>query len=193
MIDRRAGATARGTMIAALARWLEAPLVIGDSVIGEPRDAIVVLGASLGRRDSLSPVLAERVTAAIQLWRAGAAPTIVCTGGITGRAHRAEATVMAAALVGAGVPPAAIVVEDAALNTADNARYVAALLPAGARVWIVTQPFHARRAVYLFRRAGLDPTAWHIADSLEYRDRRRALRWLVREYAAWLRVVVRRR
>lgn len=178
-------------MIDSIARLLEAPLVVGDSSMDEPRDAIVVLGASL-RRDRLSRVLAERIAAGVTLWRAGGAPTIVCTGGVTGRAHRAEATVMAEALVAAGVPTSAIVVEDRAQTTADNAAFVAALLPAGARVWLVTQPFHARRAAYLFRRAGLDARAWHIADSLEYRDRRRAMRWLVREYAAWARLLVRR-
>ena len=177
-------------MIDRIARLLEAPLVVGDSVV-EPRDAIVILGASL-RRDRLSSVLAERVAAGLALWRAGGAPTIVCTGGVTGRAPRAEATVMVEVLVAAGVPASAIIIEDRAQTTVDNAAFVAALLPAGARVWLVTQPFHARRAAYLFRRAGLDARAWHIADSLEYRDRRRAVRWLVREYAAWASLLVRR-
>ena len=52
-------------------------------------------------------------------------------------------------------------------------------------MWLVTQPFHARRAVRLFQEAGLTASAWHIEDSLQYRDRRRAVSWLVREYAAW--------
>ena len=60
------------------------------------------------------------------------------------------------------------------------------LEPLGARtVWLVTQPFHGRRAALLFRRAGLEPRVWHIADSLQYRDRRRGLRWIAREYGAW--------
>jgi len=176
-------------VIDTIARLLEAPLVVGDSSMDEPRDAIVVLGASL-RRDRLSRVLAERIAAGVELWSAGGAPKIVCTGGMTGGAHRAEATVMAEALVAAGIPASAIVVEDQAQTTADNAAFVAALLPPGARVWLVTQPFHARRAAYLFRRVGLDARVWHIADSLEYRDRRRAVRWLVREYAAWARLLV---
>jgi uncharacterized SAM-binding protein YcdF (DUF218 family) len=59
-------------------------------------------------------------------------------------------------------------------------------------VWLVTQPFHARRALRLFRAAGLDARAWHIADSVQYRDRGRAVRWLVREYAAWAKLLLRR-
>ena len=178
------------TLAHVVASILEAPLVRKDALA--PRDAIVVLGAPLGPGDEMTPIVAERVDAAVELWRRGGAPKIVVTGGVTRGAARAEAEVMADALARAGVPRDAIVVEPAAQSTADNARLTAQLLRARATVWIVTQPFHGRRAAYLFARAGLDPKIWHIADSLEYRDRRRATRWLVREYIAWLRVLTRR-
>jgi uncharacterized SAM-binding protein YcdF (DUF218 family) len=163
------------------------------SVVPEPRDAIVVLGATLGPGDVLTPILAERVTAAAALFAAGAAPRIVATGGVTARATRAEAAVLADALVAAGVPRDAIVVEDRAQSTRDNARFTARLLEPGARIWLVTQPFHAKRAEHLFRAAGFDARAWHIAGSIEYRDHRRATRWYLREYAAWLKVLASRR
>ena len=129
------------------------------------------------------------------LFAAGAAPQIVTTGGSeAGHAQRAEAAVLAEALVAAGVPGDRIVVEDArAQTTRDNARFTALLVKPGARVWLVTQPFHAKRAEHLFRVAGLDARAWHISDSLEYRDHRRATRWYLREYAAWLKVLATRR
>jgi uncharacterized SAM-binding protein YcdF (DUF218 family) len=172
-----------------LARVLEVPLVVRDAL--EPLDAIVVLGAPL-KDDALSDVLAERVAAAAALYHGGGAPIVVATGGVTGRATRAEAAVIAEALAARGVPPTAIVVEDRSRTTAENATCAAALLGARRRVWLVTQPFHARRARWLFRRAGFDPRVWHIADSIEYRDRRRALRWLSREYGAWARALLRR-
>lgn len=172
-----------------VARALEAPLVVGRSEV-TPADAVVVLGAPLAPDGALSSVVAERVAGGIALWRAGAAPLLVMTGGRGPGAKRAEAPAMAAAARAAGVPDGAILVEDRSRTTAENAREVAALLPAGAQIWIVTQPFHGRRARRLFRRAGLDADVWHLADSLEYRDRRRALAWLVREYAAWARVAV---
>lgn len=177
-------------MVGWVARALEGPLVVRGAAL-EPLDAIVVLGAPLAPGDALSPVLAERVRAAAQLFHAGGAPLVIATGGITRGAQRAEACVLAEALRAAGVPE--VLVEDAALTTADNARLTAALLaPRGARrVWLVTQPFHGRRAARLFRAAGLEPQVWHIADSLEYTDRRRAVRWLVREYAAWVRLLAR--
>jgi len=181
--------TARQRAVSWLATLLELPLVRKDALA--PRDAIVVLGAPLGPGDALSAIGAERVEAALDLWRRGGAPKIVVTGGTTSRASRPEAAVMADVLAAAGVPRSAIVVEDAARCTADNARLTAALL-GPASVWIVTQPFHGRRAARLFRRAGFDAHVWHIANSVEYRDRRRAVRWLVREYAAWARLLMRR-
>jgi len=171
------------------ARVLGRPFRIGDREL-EPRDAIVVLGATLGPGDTLTPILAERVNAAAALFAAGAAPKIVTTGGVTGRAHRAEADVLAEALIAAGVPREAIVVEDRAQTTRDNARFTAALLAPGVRVWLVTQPFHVKRAERLFAAAGLAARAWHIAKSIEYRDHRRATRWYLREYAAWAKAIV---
>jgi len=200
-------------MIELVARWLEAPLAVRDAELA-PRDAIVVLGARLGPDGELTPILDERVVAAAALFHAGAGPRVVVTGGITrtargpwaassrpaartparGRARRAEADALADGLVAAGVPADAIVIERRAQTTAENARFTAALLaPFGARtLWLDTQPFHGRRAARLFARAGFDPLVWHIADSVQYRDRPRAVRWLVREYAAWAKHLLRR-
>ena len=164
-----------------IASLLERPLVIDEPI--EKLDAIVVLGAPLWANGRLSPILAERVAAAAELYRAGGAPIVVATGGLTDGAKHPEADAMAEALRVAGVPD--VVVENQSRNTAENARNTARLLPRGARIWIVTQPFHGRRAARLFRDEGFDPHVWHIADSLEYRNRRKAVSWLVREYAAW--------
>jgi uncharacterized SAM-binding protein YcdF (DUF218 family) len=173
-----------------LAALLERPLVIREPF--QPLDAIVVLGAPLGPGDALTPFLAERVAAAAALWRAGGGRVVVATGGITGRATRPEADVIAAALRGHGIPD--VIVEGASRSTLENARKTRPLLEArGVRsLWLVTQPYHGRRSARVFRRAGFDAHVWHITDSLEYGDRRRALRWLVREYAAWLRLFLRR-
>lgn len=170
-------------MFGAVASLLERPLVIREPM--QRLDAIVVLGAVLWPGDRLSPVLEERVAAAAELWHAGGAPIVVATGGVTNTAARAEADVMAEALRARGVGE--VVVESESRSTIENATLTARLLaPRGVRtVWIVTQPFHGRRAARVFRAAGFEAHVWHIADSIEYRDRRRAVRWLVREYAAW--------
>ena len=172
-----------------LATLLERPLVVREPL--QPLDAIVVLGAPLGPGGALTPILAERVTAAAALWRAGGGGVIVATGGITGGATRPEADVIAAALRDHGLPD--VVIERASRSTLDNARMTRPLLEArGVRsLWLVTQPYHGRRSARIFRRIGFDAHVWHIADSLEYRLRGRALRWLLREYAAWLRLFLR--
>ncbi|HTL38966.1 MAG TPA: YdcF family protein [Kofleriaceae bacterium] len=171
-------------IVRALARALETPLAISTQPV-EPLDAIVVLGAPLARDGSLTQVLAERVAATVALYRAGGAPIVVASGGTTHGAPRAEADALAEALRDAGVSD--VIVERDSKTTVENARFTAEMLAArGARrVWLVTQPFHGKRAALLFRRAGLEPVIWHIDDSVQYRDRRRALRWLVREWASW--------
>lgn len=170
-------------MMDRIARALERPLVVEHAF--EVADAIVVLGAPLGPGGRLTPILEERVAAAAALFQAGAGRHVVATGGVTHGAPRAEADALAEGLTAAGIPD--VLVERDALTTVENARFTARMLePLGARrVWIVTQPFHGRRAALLFRRAGLEPRVHHIADSVQYRDRRRAVRWLVREYASW--------
>lgn len=177
--------------------------------------AIIVLGAPLGRHGGLSEIGRERVEAAAELWRRGGAPRVVVSGGVTRGAGRSEAAGMADGLVALGVPRQAILVEEQSRTTAENARCCAELLraapdvglvaggasvggPDGAtgegagppgEIWLVTQPFHGRRARRYFRRAGFAPRVWPIADSIEARDPRRAVRWSLREYLAWVKAL----
>ena len=175
--------------LTSLARWLERPLVIREPFA--VLDAIVVLGAPLDRGGALSPIVRERVAAAAALWQAGGGRLVVASGGVTRGAPRAEADAIADALRELGVP--AVIVERTSRTTLDNARLTRPMLEVhGVRsLWLVTQPFHGRRAARLFRAAGFDARAWHIADSVQYRDRARALPWLAREYAAWARLFAR--
>lgn len=166
---------------------LERPLVVREPF--RVLDAIVVLGAPL-RDDRLTPPLVERVEAAAALYRAGGAPRIVASGGVTRGAGRSEAAAIAEGLRARGI--ADVVVEDRSQTTAENATCTRALIGTCA-VWLVTQPFHGRRAARLFRRAGFDAHVWHIDDSLQYADRSRALRWVAREYAAWASLLLRGR
>jgi uncharacterized SAM-binding protein YcdF (DUF218 family) len=170
-------------MLDLLARALEAPLTVKHPL--EPLDAIVVLGAPLRRSGAMSQILQERIVAAAALYHAGGATHVIATGGATQGAPRAEAEAIAEGLRAAGV--ADVIVESRSRTTAENARFTADLLAGRSvrTVWLVTQPFHGRRAARLFRDVGFEPRVWHIEDSLQYRERRRALRWLVREYAAW--------
>jgi len=180
--------TRRARLIGRILGW---PLEVRDGV--EVADAIVVLGAPLRADGTLSGVSEERVQTGVELWRRGFAPVLVISGGGPGRLlpdKPREADAMAARARELGVPDDALRVERESLSTADNARNTARLLAAEGRhrVWLVTQPFHTRRARAWFRRAGLEALSWYPDDSIQYRLPRHGLRWVVNEYAAWLRM-----
>ena len=154
-------------------------------------DAVVILGSPLTPAGALTEIGEERVRTGAELWRRGLAPLVCVTGGhAPGRRHKtAEAEVMARRLRELGVPEAAIRVEPFARNTRENALNSALLLGSG-QIWVVTQPFHLRRSLYWFRRAGFAPLGWHIEDSLQYRRPRRGLLWVMIEYGAWVRLAL---
>ena len=165
----------RRNQTAAAAALLGAPLARQSPL--RVADAIVVLGAPLAADGGLAPLVDERVRVGVDLWQRRLAARLVVTGA-------GEAEAMAARATELGVPADAIVIEPRARSTAENAACVAALLPARAAVWLVTQPFHMRRAMLCFRRAGLEPLAWHIHGSIQHTDPARSLRWIAREYPA---------
>jgi uncharacterized SAM-binding protein YcdF (DUF218 family) len=155
-----------------------------------PADAIIVLGTSIGPRGKPSAQGAERARVAAELWRRGLAPVVCAVGGHCPPGHRhgrAEAEGMGPWLLDLGVPPAALRVDRLSHDTASNAARAAdLLLPEGRRrVWLVTQPFHLRRARLWFRRAGFEPLGWFIEDSVQFARPDAALRWLTRECASW--------
>jgi uncharacterized SAM-binding protein YcdF (DUF218 family) len=161
-----------------------------------PADAIVILGAPIRRDGTLSRLAEERVRTGVELYRRGLAPVVCVAGGHCppgSEASEAEAEGAARWLRAAGVPESALRVDRESASTRENAaRAAALLLPEGRRrVWLVTQPFHLRRALYYFRRAGFEPLGYLIEDSVQDRDERAGVRWMVREYGAWALAVAR--
>lgn len=118
-------------------------------------DAIVVLGGGVlagGKAGLMYPDLkpaADRVWHGARLYRAGKAPRIVATG--------LDVSVSTTPLLrDLGVPEEAATLIDGPRNTEEESRAVAALLPPGSRILLVTSASHMRRALLLFRHAGLD-------------------------------------
>ena len=196
MADSSAPRTsARAGAIRLAARALGWPLASVDDP-RETADAIVILGAPIRADGTLSPQADERVRVGVDLFRAGLAEVICVVGGHCPPGHEhtpAEAEGMARLVRALGVPESAIRVDRLSTSTVTNAaRAAAILLPEGRRrVWLVTQPFHLRRARFHFRRAGFEPLGWHIDGSIQYRRPDLALRWIGREYAAWALALVR--
>lgn len=121
-----------------------------------PADAIVVLGAAqyAGRP---SPVLRARLDHAVALWRAGAAPRVVLTGGVGTGDRMSEASVGRRYLLRQGVPDSALLLEHVGRTTEQSVAMAAQLLaPHGWRaVILVSDPTHMLRTEILARRAGL--------------------------------------
>jgi uncharacterized SAM-binding protein YcdF (DUF218 family) len=118
----------------------------GQSDQARPVDAIVVMGAAQYNTTGPSPQLAARLDHVVTLWERGIAPAVVTTGGNQPGDRFTEAEASKTYLVERGVPADAIVTENTSRNTYDAFRGVAELLPRGASVLIVTDPFHALRS-----------------------------------------------
>lgn len=124
--------------------------------------AIVVLGG--GRHPAPGPLRrtewidADRFFGGLDLYRARRAPLLLFTGGAIalqpglpteGEVHRQQALAF-------GLPARAMAVTPYVRNTAEEAEAVAAQLPKGSRVLLVTSAFHMARASALFSRQGLE-------------------------------------
>lgn len=136
------------------------PMAIQDV----PRaDAVVVLGGGVspaGHGD-LYPNLesaADRVWHAARLFHASRAPLVLLSGGSDPEySSHSEAEAMRQFIVDLGVPAQAIILEQRSRNTADNARYSAALLEEQgvSTILLVTSALHMPRARALFEAQGL--------------------------------------
>jgi uncharacterized SAM-binding protein YcdF (DUF218 family) len=119
-------------------------------------DAIVVLGAPPSAEGEATPTIRRRVRAGVDAWQEGAAPVLLLAGGPTTH-DRAEADIMAELACEAGVPEAALILERRSTRTLENAREVRHIAEwrGWRRLLLVTDAPHLPRALYTFRRFGL--------------------------------------
>lgn len=112
--------------------------------VGQPADAIVVLGR--GREARLM-----RTQVAAELWQAKRAPLIFASGW-------GDAPPIAKLLNQKGLPPQAIDGEPCSRTTEENARFTAAILqPQGVKkILLVTDPPHMLRSLLTFRSLGFE-------------------------------------
>jgi uncharacterized SAM-binding protein YcdF (DUF218 family) len=124
-----------------------------------PADAIVVLGAA--QYDCIpSPVLAQRLDHALELYRDGVAGQIVVTGGKQEGDRCTEAETSKGYLQAAGVPSSDITREDGGSNTWESLAAAARTLrnEGLTRAVLVTSGYHALRADAIADELGLDTT-----------------------------------
>jgi uncharacterized SAM-binding protein YcdF (DUF218 family) len=131
---------------------------------------IVVLGAALRPDGSLSAHLADRVEGGVRAFHERRADKMVMTGAYEAGAMREHA-------VARGVPREAILLEERATTTRENAVGCAALMRERGltRALIVTQPYHMWRSLLAFRRAGVAAAPVWIPESAPLRQKLREL------------------
>ena len=156
----------------------------------EKANAIVVLGCRLFAGGRPSERLRRRIRLGIGLYREGAAPLLVMSGG--GAGPVAEAAVMRDLAQEAGVPETALLLDPESRNTFENAANTARLLQAvgKSRVVLVSDRVHLPRAARLFRRAGLDVIG---VTGVPASSMRRAIGAVLYETASLMRGLFRRR
>jgi SanA protein len=151
----------------------------------------LVLGAGLWPDGSLTPILADRVATAAELYQAGKVQKLLCSGD-NRRVDYNEPQAMKDYAVRLGVPEADVVLDYAGRRTYDSCFRARAIFGVE-RVVAVTQRFHAARSVYTCQALGVDAVAV-TADRRVYSAER--VVWLTREYLAvvlaWWDVNVRR-
>ena len=150
-----------GLVSQGLWRWLEAPWQRRAATAAPRADAIVVLSGGRHPAPGAARVSEwhdpDRFLAGLDLYRAGKAPRLLFTGGASpfrpgqppeGQRYLQEARQL-------GIPAAAMASTPPVVNTAEEAAAIRQLLPARARILLVTSAFHMRRAQRLFERQGL--------------------------------------
>ena len=153
-------------------------------------DAIVVFAGGVGESGKAGGGFQERVTQAVDLYRAGYAKTLIFSSGYVFTLREAE--VMKAVAVDNGVPADAILLEEQAANTYQNVTYTKQLLDQHQwrRILLVSSPYHMRRAVGAWRKLApaVEVTPTPVPESQFYSHTRGAsleqIRGILHEYAA---------
>jgi uncharacterized SAM-binding protein YcdF (DUF218 family) len=125
----------------------------------EPADAIVVLGAGLMNGGSLGDESMRRAITGIELYRTGLAPILVFSGpGRTENPPITEAEQRSSLAQQMGIPPEAILREETAKTTREEAVHISRVLSHRGlkRILLVTESLHLLRSKLVFENAGLE-------------------------------------
>jgi vancomycin permeability regulator SanA len=140
------------------------PLIYGDPDPIPSAPVAIVFGAGLTAGGSPSPMLADRVDAAVRLYDDGKVTRILMTGD-NSRIEYNEVAAMKARAVALGVPADKVNLDYAGFRTYDSC-YRARAIFGIRRAILVTQRYHLPRAIYLARSFGIDAVG--VAAGLDY-------------------------
>jgi SanA protein len=178
------GGLAAVGVVLGLRQWVErrtAERIYGGVDQVPARPVALVLGAGLWPDGSLTPILTDRVATAAELYQAGKVQKLLCSGDNRFVDYN-EPQAMKDYAVRLGVPEGDVVLDYAGRRTYDSCFRARAIFGVEGAV-VVTQRFHAARAVYTCEALGLEAVAL-TADRRVYSAER--VVWLTREYLAVL-------
>ncbi len=154
-----AGNKYTATALARTLEWRYSPLPTGTSA-----DVIVVLGG--GTEPDVNPrsmvevnSAGDRVLYAVKLYQEGVAPILLLSGGDIDFLYDSPSTPaddMATLMEMVGIPRDQLLIQDASLNTQQDAEYSCAMIKEEGyeKVILVTSAFHMPRSVALFEAQG---------------------------------------
>ncbi len=146
-----------------------------------PADAAIVLGAEV-RDGKPTPVFAERIKHAVNLYKSKQVKMIIFTGGVGENDRLAESMVAKEFALRAGIPEQNILCETSSTITVENLRGAKEIVQSLGlqRVLIVSDPLHMRRSVFLARDFGMDAYPSPTPTSL-YKGFLKKMEFLLRE------------
>ncbi|MDZ4766067.1 MAG: YdcF family protein [Chloroflexota bacterium] len=133
-----------------------AVLIYGSVDRAQRADVIVILGSGLQSNNRPGPAMIRRVGRGAELWHAGYAPLIICSGGYGLNRTRSEADACAELLRELGVAPEAILLEEHSRSTEENAIFTREIMAARglSSALIVSDGYHLLRAGWIFSSQG---------------------------------------
>jgi SanA protein len=116
-------------------------------------DAVIILGASVYRSGALTPILQDRVEAAVAIYQAGMVDKILVSGDNSDTSYN-EVQPVLDYLIGVGIPATDIFLDYAGFDTYDT-MYRARDVFGVTSAIVVTQSFHLGRAVFIAQALGI--------------------------------------
>jgi uncharacterized SAM-binding protein YcdF (DUF218 family) len=167
--------------------WISQPLITDEKPAAA--DAVIVLGGGLKRDCTLGKRVSERMLQGISLVQEGRAPTLVITGGRVPKTNCIESVEMKKFAISQGIPESSIITEERSTSTQENATFVKTLLEGSGMIteFVVTSPFHTKRACKIFRKQNITITcipADPVLGPDDAIERLRLLKAIIREYGA---------
>ncbi len=139
------------------------PRVYSDLEGLPERDVGLVLGTSRNRGSGLNEFYAGRISAAAELYHTGKIRHVIVSGSNPSQYYN-EPVVMKRDLVAAGVPADSITEDYAGLRTLDSVVRAHKVMGQSAFT-VISQRFHAERAVFIGTKLGLDVVAYCAKDA----------------------------